>query len=93
MFWRKLHRLTLVYRDDVGGLIVTWLVLFRFDKVLKNPAETCDDMSHFNFSRDAIDDSHYRLILKLGKEMQITHHSSKEHTKISKIATFGCEML
>jgi hypothetical protein len=22
-----------------------------------------------------IDDSHYRLILKLGKEMQINHHS------------------
>ena len=30
--------------------------------------------------------SHYRLILKLGKEMQINHHSSKEHTKMSKIA-------
>ena len=36
---------------------------------------------------DLIDDSHYRLILKLGKEMQINHH--KEHTKISKIAKFG----
>jgi hypothetical protein len=23
----------------------------------------------------SIDDSHYRLILKLGKEMQINHHS------------------
>jgi hypothetical protein len=40
-----------------------------------------------------IDNSHYRLILKLGKEMQINHHSSKEHTKMSKIAKFGCEML
>jgi hypothetical protein len=36
---------------------------------------------------------HYRLILKLGKEMQINHYSKKEHTKISKIAKFGCEML
>ena len=25
--------------------------------------------------RPAIDNSHYRLILKLGKEMQINHHS------------------
>ena len=40
-----------------------------------------------------IDNSHYRLILKLDKEMQINHHSKKEHTKISKIAKFGCEML
>jgi hypothetical protein len=40
-----------------------------------------------------IDDSHYRLILKLGKEMQINHHSLKEHTEISKITKFGCEML
>jgi hypothetical protein len=40
-----------------------------------------------------IDNSHYRLILKLGKEMQINHHSYKEHTKISEIAKFGCEML
>ena len=40
-----------------------------------------------------IDNSHYRLISKLGKEMQINHHSKKEHTKISKIAKFGCEML
>jgi hypothetical protein len=41
----------------------------------------------------SIDNSHYRLILKLDKEMQINHHSKKEHTKISKIAKFGCEML
>jgi hypothetical protein len=40
-----------------------------------------------------IDNSHYRLILKLGKEMWINHHSYIEHTKISKIAKFGCEML
>ena len=40
-----------------------------------------------------IDNSHYRLILKLGKEMQINHHSWKQHTKMSKIAKFGCEML
>jgi hypothetical protein len=33
-------------------------------------------------SIELIDNSHYRLILKLGK-----------HTKISKIAKFGCEML
>ena len=42
---------------------------------------------------EGIDNSHYRLILKLGKEMQINHYSKKEHTKISKIAKFGCEML
>jgi hypothetical protein len=41
----------------------------------------------------SIDNSHYRLISKLGKEMQINHHSYKEHTKISKIAKFGREML
>ena len=29
------------------------------------------------------------IILKLGKEMQINHHSQKEHTKMSKIAKFG----
>ena len=40
-----------------------------------------------------IDNSHYRLILKLGKEMQINYYSKKEHTKISKIEKFGCEML
>jgi hypothetical protein len=49
---------------------------------------------HFPFVlNDSIDNSHYRLILKLDKEMQINHHSKKEHTKISKIAKFGCEML
>jgi hypothetical protein len=46
-----------------------------------------------NRTKVPIDNSHYRLILKLGKEMQINHHSKKEHTKISKIAKFGCEML
>jgi hypothetical protein len=40
-----------------------------------------------------IDNSHYRLILKLGKEMQINHHKRAYCTKISKIAKFGCEML
>jgi hypothetical protein len=34
----------------------------------------------------AIYNCHCRLILKLGKEMQINQHSYKEHTKISKIA-------
>jgi hypothetical protein len=29
---------------------------------------------YYGFS-GAIDNSHYRLILKLGKEMQINHHS------------------
>jgi hypothetical protein len=43
--------------------------------------------------KSQIDNCHYRLILKLGKEMQINHHSKKEHTKMSKIAKFGCEML
>jgi hypothetical protein len=33
------------------------------------------------------------LILKLSKEVEINHHRLKEHTKISKFAKFGCEML
>jgi hypothetical protein len=40
-----------------------------------------------------IDNSLNRLILKLGKETQINHHSWKEHSKLSKIAKFGCKML
>ena len=41
-----------------------------------------------------IDNSHYRLISKLGKEMQGKEHKrGKEHTKMSTITKFGCEML
>jgi hypothetical protein len=46
-----------------------------------------------DLNKSWIDNFHYRLILKLGKEMQINHHSWKEHTKISKITKFGREML
>jgi hypothetical protein len=35
-----------------------------------------------------IDNSHHRLILKLGKEMQINHHSQKEHTKMRECGTY-----
>ena len=31
--------------------------------------------------------------LCIDKKYEIYHYSSKEHPKISKIATFGCEML
>jgi hypothetical protein len=40
-----------------------------------------------------MDDSSYRLIFYLDKKDEIHHYSSKEHPKINKIATFGCEML
>jgi hypothetical protein len=33
-----------------------------------------DSISYFLFPYE-IDNSHYKLILKLGKEMQINHHS------------------
>jgi hypothetical protein len=36
-----------------------------------------------------IDSSHYRLIFYLSKKV----YSREGHTKISKIAKFGCEML
>jgi hypothetical protein len=41
----------------------------------------------------AMDNLHVRLNFNLSKEKGIKHHSSKEHSEISKIAKFGCEML
>ena len=40
--------------------------------------------------QQTIPNSHHRLILKLGKEMQINHHRQKDDSKIRKIAKFGC---
>jgi hypothetical protein len=38
-------------------------------------------------------DSSYRGNFDLDKKNEIQHHSWKEHLKMNKIATFGCEML
>jgi hypothetical protein len=38
------------------------------------------NVAKISYTNGAIDNSHYRLILKLGKKMQITRHSLKEHT-------------
>jgi hypothetical protein len=36
----------------------------------------------------AIDNSHYRLILKLGKEMQINHHQGRQNDVKARGADF-----
>ena len=52
-------------------------------KILANKLEIGDRMDHL----------HNRLTFDLCNKKEINYHSWKEHTKISKIAEFSCEIL
>jgi hypothetical protein len=66
-----------------------WLLMSQIS-LHYSPSDKNKMASRFVLVTDErIDNSHYRLIFDLGKKV----YSWKEHTKMSKIAKFGCEML
>jgi hypothetical protein len=50
----------------IGKIYIVWL---HYSRMLIYVSQT------FQLQPPTIDNSHYRLILKLGKEMQINHHN------------------